>query len=169
VGDLRLLGQQMNSATPAVLLFLGGTPEVAGFTQGLEKQMRQRYVVALADVNLQTLMQMGAARNTAVIATQPVPLVNASLPVVRSYRETLSRLFDEPPAPLSLAGFIAARYTFEVLDAVEGPLTRQSVLAAFQLRTSRDLGGFRVSFDDRGRSSHYVTQSMMTSDGKLVG
>ncbi len=168
-GELRLLGQQMNASTPAVLLFLGGTPELADFTQGLEKQMRQRYIVALADVNLQTLMQMGAARNTAVIATQPVPLVNASLPVVRSYRETLSRLFDEPPAPLSLAGFIAARYTYEVLNDVEGPLTRQSVLAAFQLRASQDIGGFRVSFNDRGRSSHYVTQSMMTAGGKLVG
>ena len=169
VGELRLLGQKMNAATPAVLLFLGGTPELADFTQGLEKQMRQRYIVALADVNLQTLMEMGAARNTAVIATQPVPMVNTSLPIVRNYRATLARLFDEPPAPLSLAGFIAARYTYEVLDDIEGPPTRQNVLAAFQRRASHDLGGFRVHFDNQGRAGHYVTQSMMTIAGKLVG
>ena len=42
----------------------------------------------------------------ATCATQPVPLVNSSLPVVRSYRETLARLFDEPPTPLSLAGYM---------------------------------------------------------------
>lgn len=168
-GDLRMLGQKLTPRTPAVLLFVGGTPELAQFTQGLEKQARQRYIVALADVNLQTMLQMGAARNTPVIATQPVPMVNASLPVVRSYRETLARLFDEPPAPLSLAGFIAARYTYEVLNEVEGALTRQSALAAFQRRASRDIGGFRVSFNAQRRSGGYVTQSMMTPDGRLIG
>ena len=168
-GDLRLLGQQLTPRTPAVLLFVGGTPELAQFTQGLEKQARQRYIVTLADVNLQTLLQMGAARNTPVIATQPVPMVNASLPVVRKYRETLARLFDEPPAPLSLAGFIAARYTYEVLNEIDGPLTRQSALLAFQRRASLDIGGFRISFNAQRKSGTYVTQSMMTLDGRLIG
>lgn len=168
-GDLRVLGQKLTPSTPAILLFVGGTPELAAFTQGLEKQARQRYVVALADVNLQTMLQMGAARNTPVIATQPVPLVNASLPVVRSYRDTLARLFDEPPAPLSLAGFIAARYTYEVLHDIDGPLTRQSTLAAFQRRSSLDIGGFRINFNPQRRSGSYVTQSMMTVDGRLIG
>ena len=168
-GDLARLGQRLTPLTPAVLLFVGGTPELAQFTQGLERQQRQRYVVALADVNLQTLMQMGAARGTPVIATQAVPMVNATLPVVRAYRDALARLFDEPPAPLSLAGFIAARYTYEVLAAVEGMPTRQSVLAAFQRRGAMDVGGFRVAYDPRRWSSHYVTQSMLTSDGRVVG
>ncbi|NMM07468.1 ABC transporter substrate-binding protein [Polaromonas sp.] len=168
-GDARALGQKLTSGTPAILIFVGGTPELAGFTQGLEKQARQRYIVALADVNLQSLLQMGAARHTPVIATQPVPLVNARMPIVRSYRETLGRLFDEPPTPLSLAGFIAARYTYEVLNDVVGPLTRQSALTAFQQRSSLDLGGFRISFNPQRRSNAYVTQSMMTLDGRLIG
>lgn len=174
-GDLRLLSQKFTPDTPdtpdtpAVLLFLGGTPELAQFTQGLEKQARQRYIVALADINLQTLMQMGAARNTPIIATQPVPMVNASMPVVRQYRETLARLFDEPPTPHSLAGFIAARYTFEVLNNIDGPLTRQSALAGFRSRASLSIGGFRVSFDASRRSGGYVTQSMMAQDGRLIG
>jgi ABC-type branched-subunit amino acid transport system substrate-binding protein len=168
-GELRSLGQKLTPGTPAVLLFFGGTPELAEFTQGLEKQARQRYIVALADVNLQTMLQMGAAKSTPVIATQPVPMVNASLPVVRSYRETLARLFDEPPTPLSLAGFIAARYTYGVLNEVDGALTRASALAAFQRRAKIDIGGFRVSFNPQRRSSTYVTQSMMTVDGRLIG
>ena len=167
--DLRLLGQRLLPSAPAVLLFVGGTPELAEFTQGLEKLSRQRYIVALADVNLQTMLQMGKTRNSAVIATQPVPVVNSSLPVVRRYRETLTRLFDEPPTPLSLAGFIAARYTYEVLNGIEGVLTRQTVLSAFQQRATHDIGGFRVSFNPQRRSSHYVTQSMLTTDGRLIG
>ncbi|MEP6790664.1 MAG: ABC transporter substrate-binding protein [Ramlibacter sp.] len=168
-GDLSRLGQRLTQSTPAILLFVGGTPELVQFTQGLEKQSRQRYVVALADVNLQTMMQMGAARNTPVIATQAVPMVTASLPVVRAYRETLARLFEEPPAPLSLGGFIAARYTFEVLNDVEGAITRASALAAFQRRANVDVGGFRVAFNPQRRSATFVTQSMLTQDGRVVG
>jgi ABC-type branched-subunit amino acid transport system substrate-binding protein len=167
--DLRVLGQKLSPATPAVLLFIGGTPELAEFTQGLQKQNRQRYVLALADINLNTLRQLGMTRNTAVIATQPVPLLNASLPITRNYRETLSRLFDEQPTALSLAGFIAARYTFEVLNTMDGALTRQNVLAAFQQRERLDLGGFLVNFNTQGRSNSYVTQSMMSVDGRLIG
>jgi ABC-type branched-subunit amino acid transport system substrate-binding protein len=168
-GEISNLGQRLTARTPAILLFVGGTPELVQFTQGLEKQARQRYVVALADVNLQTMMQMGAARNTPVIATQAVPMVNASLPVVRAYRETMSRLFDEPPTPLSLAGFIAARYTFEVLNEIDGAITRQTALNAFQRRSNVDVGGYRVSFNAHRRGGAFVTQSMLTVDGRVIG
>lgn len=168
-GDLARLGQRMGPASPALLLFVGGTPELVQFTQGLDRQARQRYVIALADVNLQTVQQLGGARTTPVIATQAVPLVTASLPVVRRYREVLGRLFDEPPAALSLAGFIAAQYTYEVLADVEGPVTRASALAAFGRRRDMDLGGYRISFQGLRRGASFVTQSMLTPDGRVVG
>lgn len=168
--DLARLGQRMDQATPAVLLFIGGTPELVQFTQGLDRQSRQRYVVALADVNLQTLQQMGGAKTTPVIATQAVPMVTAaSVPIVRSYRAVLARLFDEPPVALSLAGFIAARYTYEVLADIDGSLSRATALAAFQKRRAVDLGGYRIAFDAHRRSATYVTQSMLTADGRVVG
>lgn len=168
-GDLALLGKSLTPDTPRILLFIGGTPELVQFTQGIDKQAQQRYVVALADVNLQTMLQMGAARLTPVMATQVVPMVNASLPIVKQYRETLARLYDEPPTPQSLAGYIAARYTSEVLNAVEGIPTRQSTLQTFQRRNTVDVNGFRVSFNAQGRSGSYVTQSMITPDGRIVG
>lgn len=91
------------------------------------------------------------------------------MPIVRAYRSTLARLFDEPPTPLSLAGFIAARYTFDILSKVSGPLNRQSALAAFQRRDQADVGGFKISYNVAGRGSHFVTQSMLTKDGQTVG
>ncbi len=168
-GDLPRLAQRLGPATPPLLLFVGGTPELVQFTQGLDRQSRQRYVIALADVNLQTVMQMGGGKTTPVIATQAVPMVTSSLPVVRRYREVMAKLFDEPPVALSLAGFIAARYTFEVLADVEAPLTRANVLAAFQRRTELDVGGFRVSFSPGNRGGTFVTQTILTSDGRVVG
>ena len=163
--------QQLASPAQLIVLFVGGTPELHGFMRRLKLQPgRQCYIVALADVNLQVLAQMGAAkRNVSVIATQSVPLVTASLPIVRSYREAMARLYDEPPSPQGLAGFIAARYTAEVLQSVNGPLTRASALAAFRRRQDLNLGGFALAFDGRKRTHAYVTQSMLTADGRIVG
>lgn len=168
-GNLRETATRLTPDTPVILLFLGGTPELAQFTQALDRQARQRYVIGLADVNLQTMMQLGAARNTPVMATQVVPMVNASLPIVRAYRETLGRLFAEAPTPLSLAGYIAARYTHDVLQTIDGAPTRQSVLQTFQRRSSLDLGGFHISVSGKRRGSGYVTQSMLSADGRIVG
>ena len=119
----------------------------------------------MANVNLQTVTQMGAGRTTPIIVAQPVPVVTVSLLIVRAYRETMSRLFDEPPVALSLAGFIAARYTFKVLNNIRGEITRASALTAFQRRDNVDVYGFRVSFNPQRCSSSYVTQRMLTLDG----
>ena len=167
--DLKSVGKKLAATSPAVQLFIGGTPELAQLTAGLEQQSRQRYVLALADVNLQTMKEMGAARQTPVFAAQTVPMVNSSLPVVRAYRAAMSKFFDEPANPLSLAGYIAARYTFEVLNKVGYGLNRQTALAAFQKRESINVGGFVVNFNAAGRGSQFVTQSMLSKEGHVVG
>lgn len=167
--DLTQIARELKADSPRILLFIGGTPELAQFLQGITQQDRQRYVIGLADVNLQIMTQMGIGRHTPVIATQVVPLVNSALPIVAQYRDSLARFYDEPPTPHSLAGYIAARYTREILGDVEGALTRQNVLQAFQLRRSVDLSGFRISFNASGRGGSYVTQSMMSADGRVVG
>lgn len=167
--DLQRQGSSLDARSPRVLLFIGGTPELMALAQGIGKQAQQRYIVALADVNVQTLQQSGLSRHAAVIATQVVPLVNAQAPMVRLYRDTMARLYDEPPSPQSLAGFVAARYTFEVLRQIDGPIHRASALAALQQRKALDLGGFQVSAGAQQRSGTYVTQSMLASDGRFIG
>ncbi|MDZ7866402.1 ABC transporter substrate-binding protein [Acidovorax sp.] len=154
-----------------IILFIGGTPELFSFLDQLAlPQGRQCYVVALADVNLQVLAQMGpTAAKASVIVTQAVPLVNASLPVVRSYRDALARFYDEPPSPLGLAGYIAARYTAEVMGGITGPVTRASMLAALQKRASVNIGGYAIGYQGRQRTNAYVTQSMLTNAGRIIG
>ncbi len=167
--DLVEAGKAVSSTTAAVVLFVGGTPELSQFTQGLDQQLRQRYVVALADVNLQVLQQLSGSRKTSVIVTQAVPMVSSAIPVVRNYRQVMAKLYDEPPTSLSLAGFIAARYTFEVMQTIETPLTRSAVLEAFTRRLATNVGGFRVAYEAQRRSSAYVTQSMLATDGRVIG
>lgn len=155
----------------SIILFIGGTPELFSFLDQLAlPQGRQCYVVALADVNLQVLAQMGpTAAKASVIVTQAVPMVNASLPVVRSYRDALARFYDEPPSPLGLAGYIAARYTAEVMAGISGPVTRASMLAALQKRAAVNVGGYAVNYQGRQRANAYVTQSMLTTAGRIIG
>ncbi len=154
-----------------IILFIGGTPELFSFLDQLAlPQGRQCYVVALADVNLQVLAQMGpTAAKASVIVTQSVPMVNASLPVVRSYRDALARFYDEPPSPLGLAGYIAARYTAEVMGGITGPVTRASMLAALQKRAAVNIGGYAIGYQGRQRTNAYVTQSMLTTNGRIIG
>ncbi len=169
VPDLQQLGRTLTPDSPRILIFLGGTPELLQFTQGIDKQAAQRYIVAMSDVNLQTLQQLGLSRQAPVIATQVVPLVNSGTPVVKAYRDTLGRLFDEPPTPQSLAGFIAARYCYEVLASLDYTPNRAAALQAFQRRAVVDLGGYRIDPDLKRRGNAYVTQSMIGSDGRIVG
>lgn len=166
---LQALATELRPDSPRILIFLGGTPELLQFSQGIEKQAAQRYIVAMSDVNLQTLQQLGVSRFTPVIATQAVPPVNGNQPIVRSYRETLNRLYDEPPTPPSLAGYLSARYAQEVLGTLEGALNRSTVLQAFARRQPLDLGGFRINPDLRRKTPAFVTQSMVAADGRLVG
>ena len=168
-GDLRDLAQSLTAESPRVLLFVGGTPELVRFSQGVEKQAVQRYIVAMSDVNLQSIQQLGMSRFTPMIATQVVPMVNSSVAIVKAYRATLARLYDEPPTPLSLAGYIAARYTHEVLQGLDGQVTRSNAMQAFARGNTVDLGGFRIAPDARNRGTAYVTQSMISVDGRLVG
>lgn len=170
-------GQQANAQETqaerrqAMVLFVGGTPELYDFARRLPVQNGgRRYVIALADVNLQVLSQMGGVpRHTSVIATQAVPLLTASLGVVRAYRKALAHFYDEPPSPQGLAGFIAARYTADAISRVRGPITRGSVLQALRERTDTDLDGFVVRCAGTQRSSAYVTQTMLAADGRLIG
>ena len=157
--------------TPTIILFVGGTPELHAFVSKLVAPPgRQCFVVALADVNLQVLAQMGGTpKGISIIATQAVPLISSSLPVVRAYRDALGRFFDESPSPQGLAGFIAARYTAEVLGGITGPITRATVLAALQRRADVNMGGYVVAYRGKKRTNAYVTQSMLTQDGRIIG
>ncbi|MBF5005795.1 ABC transporter substrate-binding protein [Diaphorobacter caeni] len=166
-----LAADKRPASPPALILFVGGTPELHAFAHLVGgKAGSHCYLIALADVNLQVLTQLGGVpRNVSVIVTQPVPVVSSGLPVVRSYRTALGRLYDEPPSQHGLAGYIAARYTAEVLATLGANVTRAAALAAFRRRADQTIGGFLIAYQGERLSSANVTQSMLTSDGRIVG
>jgi ABC-type branched-subunit amino acid transport system substrate-binding protein len=167
--DLSRQAAQISSTSVPLVLFVGGTPELVQFTRGWNRGSSLRYIIALADVNLQTAQQMIGNRHVPVIGTQAVPIVSGSLTVVRRYRQALAKYYDEPPTALSLAGYLSARYTAQVLQTVRGNLSRSSAFEAFSRRQSIDIEGFRVAYENGKLQTAYVTQSMLSADGRVVG
>lgn len=167
--DLTLQAQQISNTNVPLVLFVGGTPELVQFTRGWNKGNMMRYIIALADVNLLTAQQMIGNRRVPVVGTQAVPVVSSAMPIVRRYRQALAKYYDEPPTALSLAGYISARYTAQVLLSVRGNLNRSTAYEAFLRRQSIDLEGFRVSYENGKLQNAFVTQSMLSADGRALG
>ena len=157
--DLTLQAQQISNTNVPLVLFVGGTPELVQFTRGWNKGNMMRYIIALADVNLATAQQMIGNRHVPVIGTQAVPVVSSALPIVRRYRQALAKYYDEPPTALSLAGYLSARYTAQVLLNVRGNLNRSTAYEAFLRRQSIDLEGFRVSYENGKLQNAFVTKT----------
>jgi hypothetical protein len=168
--DVAVLADTLPASSPPVLLFLGGAVELARFTAGLSRRKLQRYVVSLSDVDVGALVQLGAARTVPVILTQVVPNPSHSaLAVVQSYRQGLKLLYDEAPSPISLAGYLTGRYFVQSLAKLDGTASRATVLQHFRRRPPLELDGFSLGFAQGARGSSYVTQTLLTADGRLVG
>jgi len=169
--DVTAMARRLPTGSPVLLLFLGGTIELSLFAEGLSARKLQKYVVSLADIDVGTLVQMGAGRAVPLILTQVVPNPQSStLPSVRDYRASLKVQFDEKPSQISLAGYLAGRYAFPILARMERPATRESVLAEFERRPSENIGGFQIGFTaSQRRGSSFVTQTILTGDGRQVG
>lgn len=155
---------------PTVLLFLGGAPELAVFTRGLERTGVQRYVVCLSDVDGALLEGLPSGAKVPLIFAQVVPNPHSnSLVVVRRYRAALATLFDEAPSPLSLAGYLAGRYAVHLLAVAGTAPDRGDVLATAKKRPALELGGFRFDFSQSARGSQFVDQTLRRGDGRLIG
>ncbi len=166
--DLVQQSRQISATQEPLVLFVGGTPELVQFMQGWSRVGGIRYIVALADVNLQTALQMSGGKQVPVIGTQAVPVVSSSVRVAQRFRLALAKYFDEPPTALSLAGYISAHYTARVMQSAKS-LNRSSVYQAFLRRPTLDLDGFIVDVENGRLQSAFVTQSMMSLDGRVIG
>lgn len=168
--DAAEFAARLPASAPTVLLFLGGAPELAVFTRGLERTAGQRYVVCLSDVDGALLEGLPSGTKVPLIFAQVVPNPHSNtLAVVRRYRAALATLFDEAPAPLSLAGYLAGRYAVHLLAGAGAAPDRAGVLAAAKKRPSLELGGFRFDFAQSARGSQFVDQTLRRGDGRLIG
>lgn len=170
-GQVEALVTRFRADLPPVLLFAGGSIELARFANALAMQGLQRYLVSLADADLTLLTQLGAARSMPLVLTHVVPNPQThTATFVRDYRRLLDALYDDAPSPLGLAGFVAGRYAADLLRRVAANPTRAALLDEVRRRPGADIDGYLLRFDkDRPRGSQFVTQIMIGRSGRLLG
>lgn len=171
VGGVEQLVRQLPAGVPPVLTFAGGSIELARFVQALAARPMHRTVVSLANADTGLLDQLGATRAMPLVLTQVVPNPRSTQSALaRRYREQHQRLFDDAPSPAGLAGYVAGRYALRLLARGGANPSRQALLDEVRRRPDADIDGFALRFaDGRGRGSRFVTQTMVTRDGRWIG
>lgn len=156
--------------TPFHLVFMGASVELAQFVRGLGARGAQRIVVCLTGVDPTTFTQLVPDNRVPVVFTQGVPNPHSGrVSLVRSYRQALSRFFDEAPSPVSLAGYVAGRYAAQMFARLGAMPTRAQVLAEVQQRRNATVDEWPLSFEASGRGSGFVAQMLLNTSGQFVG
>jgi len=114
-----------------------------------------------ADKRLVTLLKENSVTDK-VIATQVVPSPDSSLPVVVEARKALSNGLNY----VSLESYIVGKLFVAIMQAIDGPLTRENFLKAAH-RQPYDIGGFKVDFTNGNQGSDFV-QATYLRDGQFV-
>lgn len=169
-GGIDALVASMPASPPAVLLFAGGTLELARFLIGLSSRGIQRMVVCFNDPDLRLLDELGALGKQALVLTQVVPPpASGRTRYARRYRELLARQFEEAPTTAGMAGFLAGLYAGRLCARLGAAPTRNGLMDELGRRTPIDLDGFTVRFDGAsGRAGHQVTQTLLGRDGRVI-
>ncbi|MEZ5582095.1 MAG: ABC transporter substrate-binding protein [Candidatus Competibacteraceae bacterium] len=86
-----------------------------------------------------------------IIMTQVVPALDSELPIVQAARKALGDQLDY----VSLEGYIAGKMVLQIMNAIDGDLTRDNFLQAARGKTF-DLGGLKLDFTNDNQASDFV-------------
>ena len=97
-----------------------------------------------------------------VIATQIVPSPDSSLPIILEARKALGANLNYE----SLESYIVGKLFVTIMQAIDGPLTRENFLKAAR-RQPYDIGGVKVDFTTDNQGSDFV-QATYLRDGQFT-
>jgi len=97
-----------------------------------------------------------------VITTQVVPALDSPLPIVTEARKNLGANLNYT----SLESYIVGKLFVTILQAIDGPLTRENFLKAAH-RQPYDIGGVKVDFTSDNQGSDFVSFTLLR-DGHFV-
>lgn len=97
-----------------------------------------------------------------VITTQVVPALDSPLPIVTEARKNLGTNLNYT----SLESYIVGKLFVAILQAIDGPLTRENFLKAAH-RQPYDIGGIKVDFTTDNQGSDFVGFTLLR-DGRFV-
>lgn len=151
-----------------VLVFVGGT--APAFVHEFRHAGGTSTVYGLSIASSQAVIDgMGAhARGFGFAMVVPSPF-QTHHGIVRDYQRDMAAL-DAPNLSIpGLEGYINARVLIEGLRRAPGAATRESLLAGLRRIDALDLGGFRLSYAESRRGSHFVDVGVVGEGGRILG
>ncbi|WP_317932329.1 ABC transporter substrate-binding protein [Halioxenophilus sp. WMMB6] len=141
--------------TPCRLVVTVGAYSAIGRFAGYARYKGEKWVISAvsftgADNLAGTLQQFGV--KDGFVMTQVVPLLDTNLPIVIAAKKKLGDNFGY----VSLEGFIVGKMFLQLLNDIDGPITRTAFLNATRNSTF-DLGGISIDFRNDNQGSDLVT------------
>ena len=139
-----------------------GTYNAIGRFAGYSRSKREDWIVSAVSFtgadDLREVVKDYEVRD-GIIMTQVVPLLESNLPIVREARKALGAEFGY----VSLEGYIVGKMMLEILDSIDGAVTRDSFLRAAHGRKF-DIGGLKLDFTNDNQGSDEVFLTYLDGD-----
>lgn len=156
----------LRRAAPAAIIVGSAGPVVERFIRAYHDAGGRTQWYGLSVTNVDRLAKELGPLATGMVVAQVMPNLRTShLPVVRDYRERVTRR-GGTLAGFGLEGYISARMIGQALKDAGAMPTRERFMAALERETQ--VGGFPVKYQDARQGSPFVELGMINRAGKLV-
>ncbi|MBL8250368.1 MAG: ABC transporter substrate-binding protein [Candidatus Competibacter sp.] len=108
---------------------------------------------------LASLLKEKAVKSKVIFTTQVVPPLDSPLPITAEARKALGENLNV----ISLEGYMVGKLFVAIMQAIDGPLTRENFLKAAR-RQPYDLGGLKVDFTTDNQGLDYVGLTVLRDD-----
>ncbi len=131
----------LSEPAPRAVIMVGAYAPCAVFIQKARAAGLHAVYLNVSFVGSEALAQTLGTDGNDVIITQVVPASSADLPIVKEYRDAMTRSMpDEELTFGSLEGFVATRLFVRALESIEGKPTREGVIDALEALGTFDIG-----------------------------
>lgn len=158
-------------ADPQAVIMVTLLKPTAAFVKAMKAAGQTPQFLTLSPVGANLLVkEMGEDMAHGIGITQVMPYPwNDGLALVRRYREAITaRDKNAEPDYYGLEGYVAGRVMIEALKRIDGPPTREKLIAALE-QAPFDLAGYRVSFSAADHfGSHYVDLTIIGRGGRIL-
>jgi ABC-type branched-subunit amino acid transport system substrate-binding protein len=153
--------QTIQKSNPEAILMVGAYKPCAKFIKTAKSKNMNPIFINISFVGESLVRELGSL-STGLVITQVVPLpFDPSVAVVSDYQKSLKAQNSSAEFGfVSLEGYINARLAIEVLNHIDGDITRESFINTLYKVGKFDLGGFSLEYgtqNNRGSSKVFVS------------
>lgn len=145
-----------------LVVTVGAYGTMAHFARNANKQNEKWIISAVSFTGANNfrgdLEKYGATKR--IIMTQVVPLLNSKLPIVKEAKRKLGDKYGF----VSLEGYIVGKMFMEILNKMEGEITREKFMKTARSSTM-NIGGLKLDFTKSNQASNRVVVSYLTKNG----